>query len=148
MYAVIDSNNQSVAFHDEYKPVSQFVKQQKNPNYKIVKIKKRVSHQIEESFIFDELYLIKYKGEYVPNYLSKEAVVVYNNFKDNLNKCESILYNLLDEELDDDEIKSIKKTIKVLKSKAKKDKGFNMDLLKKELELYNSYKECIDYDNK
>ena len=133
-----------IAIHHDVDVVKTFIRQQDNDRLEIVKFKKKVKKAIKNSPELSDLYLIDYKGIYVPQRLFDTMCSEESEREYDIKYCRDVLLKLLKEqEINTKEEKYIMKTINVLTKKLKNrtalNSGGNIDI-----NVLNSVKELDD----
>ena len=118
MYCVCDSNNRVIAFHDDYDVVETYVHHVVTSHkdglvdLHIRKIKKKKAKKLED---YNDLYLVRYAHTYVQNgYIIFLEMFSSQIIEDN-QYCRDVLLRILEHDnLEEKDIKHIKKAIKVV----------------------------------
>lgn len=150
MYGILSNKNNIIAVTDDKKVILEYynklIKHHPESSYSIIKIKKKKKEKIEN---IDELYLVKYKNSYVPNgYLDTISLFssMNNDFIYEYNNTIEVLSRIIineNENLDKDEIKNLKKSIKILNKLIDLNESDDYTYSEKELKEYENEYECM-----
>lgn len=141
MYGAITRNKTLVAVHKKERIVRKFISQQKEKELKIIKFKNNLLVQNND---LENLYLVRCEDMYVPC----ELYNVYSELEEQTNYDLQYSIDILErvkiiDNLSKKEIKSIDKTIDILKSQMKSNTPIDIDTLKTMKEFKNDYNLAI-----
>lgn len=142
MYAVIKNDN-VIAIHDKLETVEKFIKQEKNNDMEIIKIKKKKkSRKLYEKY--SNLYLVRYGDRYIPQELFETIEKEDEQANYDLSYCCEVLYRVLnDGEKTNKEIKYLLKSIEIIKKEMTIGENIDIDTLYKIKEMDNQFKERL-----
>lgn len=140
MYGAILNNN-LIAYHEDKDVVTGFVKQQKNDDIQVVKIKKKKRKKILDDIDCQELYLVQYGDEYVPYEYYNTMKGITDQYEYDLVYCKNILYRLLEDgDRSKKDTKAIIKTISILTKEIESSNNLTMQELELWKELDKEYR--------
>lgn len=146
MYGVL-KNKELIAIHDEIEVIEEFVKQQKNDDLDIIKIKKKQGKILKNNPDYYDLYLVIYGDTYITYNLYETMKDVDMQSKVDLIKCKETLYRVLEEgDLNEKEVNYISRTISTLLKKIESTPHIDFDTLKKIKSMNDDFKERMNLD--
>ena len=120
MYAVIKNDN-VIAIHDKLETVEKFIKQEKNNDMEIIKIKKKKkSRKLYEKY--SNLYLVRYGDRYIPQELFE---TIEKEDKKWQNRKKKLSSRLCPEETDSDYFNHLSSQLKKVRCHKMAFCGFN-----------------------
>lgn len=150
MYAVINENNKIIGIHDELKVVMNFAKQEKLPvHISVVKLKKRMKKELKKKNMYLDKYLVRFGDTYMPYSLydtcKKESdEVIYD-----LEYAKFVLLRIFeDDEINDDEIIHVRRTIallnKMIDNEMDGKNTLSLDTLEELKRMDSEYQRLVD----
>lgn len=145
MYAAIKDGN-ILGIHEDIEVVKEFSR--KIPNSKVVKLKKKKRKELHDSYIEDDLYLIRYGNSYFPYELYSVAEKSDLQKDYDLRYCRDALVRfIMDEEFSKKDIKRMIKVVEALANKIGRKTDHDYEFLKEMAQWEKQVKESIDSDN-
>lgn len=140
MYGVLCDKN-LIAIHDDINVVRQFLRDQKNIKFNIIKIKKEYKKKIKKDTRYTDLYLVRYGDSYIPYELMSTFKRMTDQYNYDLNYCKDILFRLLeDPKRTKKETEHIQQTISILLDEIQSNSHIDISLLKNGKELDELYR--------